>query len=209
MFPLHLWVFFISDLINCAVNVEWRDLSSCLCFDFVTGKLNGANALFYHCGETHRLKSNGKCDKTRIFIAFFVCFFRAGCCPVGWMTPKSRTTTRSAWKKSLTVSTPAAAALCAQRNSLTSASRCTWMMPHQLSSIRCCRTRTASLPGCVYGLCVVLCFWHILFLFWCTRELWPFGFPVCRVLCVLWFWQMPGSHSSFQVFVSLGFLALC
>ncbi len=75
--------------------------------------------------------------------------FRAGCCPVGWVTSRSRTSARSVWKKFLTVLMPAAPAHCARRNSLTSASPCTWMMPRQLFSMHCCRTRTASLPGWV------------------------------------------------------------
>lgn len=95
-----------------------------------------------------QLKSNGKRLQNKHFPSMS---FRAGCCPVGWMTPKSRTTTRSAWKKFLTALTAVAVALCAQRNSLNSACHSTWTMPHQPFSIYYCKTRTASLPGWVHS----------------------------------------------------------
>lgn len=69
---------------------------------------------------------------------------RAGCCPVGWMTAKSRTTTRSAWRRFSTVSIRTALARCVGRNSLNSAGPCSWTMPRRLCSKRCCTTRTAT-----------------------------------------------------------------
>lgn len=101
---------------------------------------------------------------------------RAGCCPVGWMTARSRTSTRSAWRSFLTVLTAMAWALCAGRSSRHSASRCSWTAPRQASSRRCCGTMTAIQPGQAPYLSSLL-------------------FPSCLMLCSLPCWEKMQLHA--------------